>query len=438
MNLLVKPFGLIALSALFFASCKKENNNISLKNNTPVGVFFDTLELETTQIFDPGSVQTSTDGNFFNPYLMIGSYYDPTFGVVTAEGYASIFKATEEKILNSTSDTIFEHFNGEINFKLDKYYVGEKGTKIGFNVYQLTDAIEKKSYYASSPKINYDESSLLGSFDLGGDSIVSIPLESWFAEKVFGLIIESEKSEDSLYFEKNIKGLAIVPKTIASGPKEGAIYYINLLANETRVKIHYRHKGNTEKFTFELGMGGNNEKFYRIISDRSKLEAPLNKLTNVGDNYLLSENGNKGYIQSSTGVRTKIKIKDFETFRGKFNKAIINRAEIILNTETNDTTIPYISRPPLDILEKDNSGKFHSNSVILGPHPKGVAVNNNSYMINVTSYIQNLIEGKPVQDLVISPKEDLNTFTLNRVVLYEGDKNNPQPFKIRVFYTKLD
>ena len=108
MSLSAKKMGLVVISALFIFSCqKKENIGIQLTSKAnPAGVFFtDTIQLKTTVILKNDSLYT-------NSYLFTGTYHDPIFGDISAEGFTHLKLESENPVITYTSvDSVVMHLN---------------------------------------------------------------------------------------------------------------------------------------------------------------------------------------------------------------------------------------------------------------------------------------------------------------------------------------
>jgi hypothetical protein len=294
--------------------------------------------------------------------------------------------------------------------------------------------------------------------------LVKVPLDQAFGQRIFDNAIlyrDSETTNDSTFkvfseFTKLFKGLSI--KT-DNGDKVIGI------STNSAVTVHY-HTDNADSLSFNLGLF-NVTSFSQIKNDRSSTE--LSALTQYAQDF--SPASDLRYIQSGTGVYTKLDFGKFFEFCDTIPNVVITSAQLSLGSVAASDFTP----PPsmvLRILRSDNTVKrvktlqdtldLSAYNPRFPAHPGTLTLDNGSYVDsdlamnvlgdqdaflryssekksydgNFALFFQQLSivrDGVPrYQYFVLNPSSPSlpNTKSLNRAIFPKGE------IKLKVYYTK--
>lgn len=350
MNLWVNRIGQLTILsvALFFLSCNEEASVLGYRNpNSKFKVSFYEIPLESSVILRD-SLRTSNYLFTSEPNrLLVGSYQDDKFGGVSASAATQFFTSVYSKIATTA---VFDSVSLELQYDLYHYGPTTPTTQT-FSVYKLDESLKfaDRRYYFNTK--NAVASELLGtkSFSINPDDFddfagsstdydtiitLRIPLSYAYGREVFAAAErwrDYATPSDSLFIKYNdfveqFKGILIQPevsdKVIGFSP-----------SGQSRVLLHYH----TDQDTLSLAMGINSVTgFTRITSDRSATE--LASITEPFTEYLTdSENR---YVQSGTGILTKVDFSNFYSFIDTIPNILVNSAEILVDNVESGSLAP--------------------------------------------------------------------------------------------------
>src|SRR5512145_1619836 len=143
---------LFSVLVLLFVSCSKEDMSFNIgdryldaKTNIR---FFDTLTIHSSTV-RMDSIQTSS---LTAPSIVVGSYHDPEFGRISANGY---FRVSLPANKNLPKDAVFDSIR--LFLVYNDYYAGDTLQNITINVHRLNDKIKADKY---SSQFLYNKSSV--------------------------------------------------------------------------------------------------------------------------------------------------------------------------------------------------------------------------------------------------------------------------------------
>ncbi|HEX8545517.1 MAG TPA: DUF4270 family protein [Cytophagaceae bacterium] len=423
MNLSVKYSGLLLTSALFFLSCKKEVNKISLNEKPQLGVFFnDSLEIEAEVVKMDDALQSSSDKDLGNSAMLVGNYNDPKFGAVNAESYTALIR----KSTNNLKDASI--ISGSITV-LKTYTYGSVVVKNqSFPIYEITGDFEKAKYFTKDINRVSSKEPVIGVLvaDAADASLSTFKaaLDKDFCERLLFDTISKE------FRNRLVKGIHIKPGSDGIGVNR-------FEANNDKTYINIKYRKGNDTMDYRFGLGSDSTKFYTITTNfaGSKIE----KIgTEAVPTSLLED---KAYVQAGTGLMMKIRIKGLKEFANKIGpNAIINGAELVMEIDT--VGEKNFAKPSLNLLYKKNGDYFKYGFVnflqenVNGNTPVAVVPSGNVYQFVLTKYLKSIIKGaEPIEDLLVFPFENTNTFTLNRVV-FNTNTAQSKPLKLNIYYTK--
>lgn len=422
-------FGLVA-ALLSITGCRKEENKIPVQiDKLPVNtIFTDTVTVLTSTVCrNQGISSYNISDTLGNPILFCGAYADSDLGKISAEGYAQLQLLTEnEDLSGATVDSAVLHLNYQ-------YAYGDTNQLQTLYVHQLTAPIGD-SYYTNSeplPYINPPIGSITFKAKPKTHNTLHIPVSNSFASHM----ISAPKNNEA--FKGYFHGLAFVPENNYSG----AIIRVNTTSPNTFLRIYYRTNGQPKEYN--LVMTSSTKRCYRISNDRSA--SPIAPIVQpYADELSSTQTSNKFFVQSATGIQTKITFPYLKNFLSKGNIQI-HKAELIFHLADNaHTGLPPNNRFFMYELNPDNTTRRYgdgseailqkSNFPINGTSsPLLISRNNTSHHAELKSYLQAILYGnKPDYGIALAPY--YNSSLINKSVFnsYHATSN---PMRLKLYYT---
>jgi hypothetical protein len=430
-----KPFNLVfsVLMLALVSGCEWGDRDISVVPLDPdeLSVFYsDTVSLKV-YTNEEDSLITSGSGKVF-----FGRYEDPYLGTLAAESYM-IPQLTESFLPDEKA--VYDSL--VLFLKYDYFYADTNKTQTA-NVHLLTEdysTLVNTTYYAHS-RLAHD-SKVIGTKTFTArptsQETISIRLSEELGKAIFAKGLAKEMSSDN-EFKSLIKGL-----TLQHGDKDNAAILGFLLSDaQSAIKIYYHMDGPDEitklEHTFRFGAG-----FTHIDADRKNTE--LSQLpTNNTLGLESAITGNKGFIQSGTGLYTRIDFPYIESLQYGFGRILINRAYLRINVVRESLNNMY--RPPveLEVYVANRQNMKVGNLTTLDGSPVKVDYvndifnNETYYMVDVTGFITS--ERANLTDegngLIIQSPVSTMSANFSRVV-FGDQKNDKDRVKLDFYFTYL-
>lgn len=430
-----KPFNLVfsVLMLACMSACEWGDRDISVIPLDPdeLAVFYsDTVSLKVFTN-EEDSIITSGLGKVY-----FGRYEDKYLGALAAESYmipqlTQSFLPDEKAIYDSLV----------LILKYD-YFYADTTKEQRANVHLLTEDYSTLSnaYYYAHSKLAFD-SKVIGSKSFKAkpksDNTISIKLSNELGKAIFAKGIAKEMNSDN-EFKSLIKGL-----TLQHGDKDkAAILGFALSDAASAIKLYYHLDGPDDKteleHTFSFGAG-----FTHVEADRSNTE--LSGLPGTSKFGLESETtGNRGYIQSGTGVYARVDFPYMETLKYGFGRTLVNRAYLRINVlrESMDNLLTPPAMLDVYIANRQNlkvNNLTNMEGAALNVQYVNDIFNNESYYtIDVTAFItserENVIPSG--NGLIIQAPATTMASDFSRLVF--GDKKSDKDrMKLDLYYTYL-
>ncbi|HEX6223043.1 MAG TPA: DUF4270 family protein [Chryseolinea sp.] len=480
MNLWANRIGQLAfpLVALFFFSCEDEASVLGFKNqNQKFDVKYIEIPIESSVLL----LDSQRTSNFVfqteTNRLLVGQYSDDKFGKIAANGYTQFFTNSGSKL---PADVTYDSVTLQLVLDFYNYGSTDALTSQTFSVYELDEDLKyenrrnffNKSQALVKPTPLGSKTFSISPKDLDSYAkdnsdttiLVKIPLDKAFGQRIFDnalLYRDVATTQDSTFkvyseFVKLFKGLSIKSD---NGDK------ILGFSTNSAVTVHY-HTGTVDSLNFNLGFF-NVANFSQITNDRSSTD--LSGLTQYAQDFLPAND--LRYIQSGTGVYTKLDFGKFFEFCDTVPNVVITSAQLtlgdvvqsdyalptnmVMRVLRSDNTVKKVKtlQDTMDIsaynprfpahpgtLTLDNGGYAESDlgMVVLGDADAYLKYSSDkkSYSGNYALFFQQLSivrEGVPrYQYFAIYPTAPAipNTKTVNRVIFPKD------AIKLKVFYTK--
>lgn len=345
-------FPLLMLLVVLQGCKKDEDLGLDLINlpGDRFGIHYtDTFSVRAWSVIED-SLQTS--GVFLN---LLGSYYDPVFGVTTAGIYTRALLSTNNVSFgsNAVGDSLI------LTLRFNGYY-GDSLATHRVRVYEIDPAatFHKDSTFYSNQTLPlgdllFDQVVQFNPKDSTTFKGVKVPplLKLHLNNTLIQKLINASGSADlanNTAFRDFFKGLHIMVDD-ASVPGAGSIGYFNLNADLSALTLFYHNDKDTLVYPF-------------VINDESA------KFTHFNHNgYLAAESGllmqdtnginDRLYLQAMAGVKIRVKFPHIKELL-KDGPAGIARAELVLKPDPADMTSATFANPPkLTIVRINDSGK---------------------------------------------------------------------------------
>lgn len=340
--------------ALFFFCCEDEANLLGYKNpNSKFDASYVEIPIESSVLL----LDSQRTSNFIfqteTNRILVGQYADEKLGTVTASAFTQYFTNTSAKLpAEATFDSV------TLTIILDKYHYGTRDitTPQTISVYELQDSLRtsnrwnyfntsdvpvnpiplgSKSFLVNTDSLDY----YTGSRANDSTFTVRFPLDAAFGQRIFDNALlwrDYETSQDSTYktFNKFIqlfKGLAI---------KSDAGDKILGVNTGSFISLHY-HTPTTDSLQQQLGFFGL-ANFSRIQSDLGASE-----LAGIQPSQDFYPADDMRYIQSGTGVYTKLDFGKFFEFADTVPNVVITSAQLVIEPVLDPGTL---TPPPSYVL----------------------------------------------------------------------------------------
>lgn len=384
--------------------------------------------------------------------VLAGRLTDGDFGTITARTFAEVSLPP--------NTTTFEANNGADSLILSlnyAYYYGDTTTAMTLNVYELEEKFEEKQTYFTTSEMR-TKSDLLGSATFlprpSGKRPADVPaaqftnpvkikLSPELANRILAQSGKPALTNQQEFVAQLLKGIAIEP---APGSPAVAVLGFNLQSDSSYLSLHYT-SGTTKK-QVKFPFYAQQPRFNQITADRSG--TPLAGLVNSGDLIPAEATGNVTYLQSGTGLSTKITFPDLAALKSKGNIAI-NQAELVVPVvrglfdqsflpvqvflyETNQTNriLTYGDGTMPRRVQQDGAPLIPSGT----DQPAELTYNEKTkeYTVNMTSYVQAMLYGgKPNDGLIIS--SNVNGNLINRAML---NASSTERIRLRIYYSAVN
>lgn len=337
---------IILLTIGFIVSCEEDDTQIPVAEdwiNVDTNVYFIDSMTVKSSTFKFDSIAVSSTSR-----LLAGAYTDDIFGTTKSEIYA--------QITNSDYDIDNEAVYDSISLILhyDDYFYNDTTQVQNFNVYKVIEDIESEdgSYYNTS-KFTVNETKIgyknFTPYPKKEDSL-HITLDNTFGKELFEKLQDNEISNIDEFLNE-YKGVLITPSennTTVLG-----------FSNTSVIRLYYSIEEETEneELTTDITFVSTNT-FHNISNDyeNTVFEDLDNQETQISSLDL----DNESYIQSGTGITTRIDIPFIERINDIPGNGSILDANLKLSIKQNSSTDNLFIRDSLPIYMINDKGDYYA------------------------------------------------------------------------------
>ncbi|MEO1050347.1 MAG: DUF4270 family protein [Bacteroidota bacterium] len=462
MNLWARKKWLLLLNviAVFVISCEDDFSNTGFDTeNDNFEVFFSEVDIPTSVVW-LDSINTRNSGR-----LLAGSYTDPLFGSVSAEGYSQLFLSSTTLPQSIDETAAFDSI--VLHLRVQYFYGNQIETPQNFAVYRLNESITDSSTVFTFHDAQRGEklgettftlqpdsvdrvfqaadTTIVNSFDTNGRFIylMDVKLNNSFGLEIFNQALNDSTADNFLTdrddFENFIPGISVVNEGT-----EGALLGFNISDANSQMTLYYSEidsEGNRVQREFDFNLNTSTfgqialNHFNRITPNRLESNRSGTALADLNSfNTSFEPAGDLAYVQAGGSVVTKLDLSSFseDAFIDTLDNAILNSAQIILNDAQD---IQQGLEPPgsIGVLLADENNRLVGGGISIILDDFSAIVNydtaSRGYNIPVTIFLQNILDrNDSTQQVFIVPSQF--GASVNRFIT---EKEN---IKLRFFYTR--
>lgn len=416
---------------IFLCGCKKEIDEIGL--NLQEGL------LNATYIEIPITAHSCLDDSIYTKnliYTLVGDIQDPVFGKTNA-GFCAQFalQGSNTSFTGAVLDSVV------LAMQYAGYY-GDTLCGLQMGVYELTEKLDKDSYYSCDNQpahhgqnLVYSSSSILPqpNTKVFVDSVTNaahmrVRLSNSFGNKLLQLPTSTLATTEA--FQEEFYGLVI--KATCNGT--GNLCYISPTAAMSGIMVYYKVNGESKKYTFPVTTACTRYNFF--THDYTSASQDFQRQVIQGDTTLGEETL---YVQATGGVKTHVDLTPVaQWMKGKH--IVINKAELIMtNVRPNDG---YFEQPNGLGIQRVLSGgattyvpddaTYTSTSYFGGTYDS----DSKQYSFRLTYYLQEILKYGGTTDKGLNIVVSGAAIRGNRLVFRGTQANYEDHLKMAIYYTE--
>ncbi len=406
--------------------------------------FVDSLKIETS-IVHLDSIKTSGVSR-----LLVGKYYNPDYGTVSAKSYVQPIYLSEGSPIISGSEPEYVSMSLML---ANSYAYGDTSVSQNFLIHELAEDIDTIDYYQFNELNIVPEP--IGSYEYSlsqaDTSFIEISLANSFGERVFSDLIQNDATTQEGLLQA-LKGIRVSTDDSETSP---AVYGFDTNNGLSKFQIRFRTQnsdGTYDTLRRELPLIGR-----RFNSINYDLEGTLSDFNENSDAIISTSNfQNKGIVLSGTPMTTKLSFPSSETLSEVLGAtSLIDKAELVISpVERRNTTI---LNPPAELrfkliksnsLVRDENGNpeiiFEDGYSPIPQIPATFRYNANAgnyFRADVTDYIQKLLRNEISSELALASANE--ALSINQVSFFDAnaDINSDSSFyntnlKLEIYFSR--
>ncbi len=392
---------LAMILALFTGSCENDPDKIGIEiqpDADKLNVFStDTLTVTAHSVY-VDSVRTDETSS-----TMIGSYYDPIFGITTSSLYLELRLSTAEIDLGDSPvlDSmvmVLEYASMISSGDEEMVAYGDTTTMQTFRIFEIDESFYSDSIYFSNNTLS-TKAAEIGELTFQPQPTDSITIDTTKYKAQLHIKMEDsfvqkfrDASDDDFSslekFLEFLKGIYIVPDEISMG---GAIMFYNMSSIFSRMTLYYSNADEDSlKYYFPVSSGSarfmNFNHNYTLASP--EFQNQLNGDTTLGEQ--------KFFLQSMAGVAAIVEIPYLKTLTLESNIALNEAKLIVINNNKEDEFLPPSE---LILFNIDDNGTY----TLLVDQLEGAEYfggtydnSNGQYFFRITQHLQKVLSGDTI------------------------------------------
>lgn len=423
----IKSLATFLCLVVIASACKKKENPLGV-SALPSGSELSTQGVDSFSLLTYCELEDSTFSKNAR-FNLLGSYIDPVFGNYNASFYTQF-----------TPSTLKPAF--PVDIKIDSFvlaieyggYYGELDPQL-IEVYQITeDLLEDEDYYTFSttannginlvPTANNEgliKPAPLTSSIVGGDTTapqLRIPLDTNLARTFINDALNTASFDSEENFLDYFKGIQVKTNNGLQIPGKQGVLYLNSASPDSKLTIYYTNNGEENTFDFLISASSIDYNSVSITNAGTDVQAVLDNLSEGMDQF---------YAQAAN-IRAKIDIPGIANIP---KNSIIHSAQLILPVSyyNQSTLYPSTFVSLSSRLVKDDSRLFS-----LPTSEVQFDTDRKSYVIDIRTYIQNVISGEYENNGIILSPSFFNT-SAERIIFNGTETINKDKPVLSIEYT---
>jgi hypothetical protein len=468
----------LLISLFLFTSCKNSNTiGLDLDPGTQItGTLVDSLTVLTRTVADDPTytwIAIPTANNLNLTRHPLGYLVDPVLG--TTESSLSMGVALPNNTFSFGNTPVLD--SAVLVLPYSTQFYGDTTTSVySVDVHQLSSDITRANSFQSNQEYPFTPA-VIGNFTgkikpttplkitnivtKGIDTLgavvpqLRIKLNNEFIQSTI-LGVDTSQLKNNPAFAAYFKGLHVnLNKTTSTGA--GGLMFFNMTSTTTaRIELYYKRKNATTATNIDTVMTG----FPVALGTLNPVAATIKHTytedvtTQLAD--VSSKQYNVTYLQGLAGLRNKVSFPYLKTFYDKFgvkpgSKIIINKAELLVDVSSGTDVAPFTAAPRLALYRYNIAGQRVNLPDNTTSDPRvntnfggGYDLTNKRYTFIVTSYLQDLLDGK-TEDygtfLSTSPSTEFSltpTVTSGSRSVIGSFTNPTNRTKLNIFYTVVN
>ena len=448
----------LLIGLFLFASCKSSNTiGLDVDPATAIeGTLVDSLTVNTrTVVDDPANTASLVR-------YPVGFITDPELGTTEASLALTlnIPSAGYSFGTNATIDSAI------LVLPYSTQFYGDSTSTYSVDVHQLTTDISEQTNFKSNREYAYNANTLVGNYTgilkpttpMKITDVVSgrpdtlkavapqlrIKLDPNFIKTS---ILENESIlKNNAFFSAGFKGLHVsINKTKTTGA--GGIAFFTMSGANSNLEIYYKKQNATTatakdsvdvNFPIATASGP-----VAATVKHSYSEKVATQLANPSVQYPVT------YLQGLSGLRNKISFPNLSSFiKNLGSKIVINKAELVIDLSSGSDVNPFVPAPRLALYTYDIAGvraniRDNQGSTTI-TYGGTYDTTNKNYKFIVTSYLQDLLDGKSVDYGTYLSTSSSSEFDLNPPITSAARSvigsfgNNTNKVRLNIYFTKIN
>lgn len=438
----------------FFASCSEENTT-----NYEVGGDFidsdvvirvvDSFSIKAST-FKQEDVITSSTGR-----MLLGSLKDNVLGDITAQTYFQLTANSTNFISSSgihvvTDEAKFDSIAFILN--TDTYYEGDTTKIQTYKLHEILTEVEPLDdnlVFFNTDVLDYNSNEILGEITFTpkpqktSDSLY-IPMSDTFGNRIFDAI-KNEEIESANDFINEFEGLTIVPEKNNSNIIGFNVQATESITDNAYMRLYYTEEDIDDQQYIDFFISptvtvGKPRQFNSIYLDPTNLAPELSPIITDSETTISSkETQNLTYVQSGSGVSTRIDMQSIKKLReiSEFGTAL--SAELIITPDKRSFQSTNDLEQSLNVFIINN--KNENIGQLANANGEVITANLNSdnnefdtntfYSVDLTEYVNTILNSETDLDFALMIQFSNSNSTIKRTVI---DTNDNDDLKLSIKY----
>ncbi|MBC6997212.1 DUF4270 family protein [Cytophaga sp. FL35] len=370
--------------------------------------------------------------------IMVGQYSDSIFGTVKASSFMELIPQSYSIASEAVYDSIV------LYLKYDGYFYADTLQSINMDVYELAESLNPgESGYFNTSEVSVKEEAI-GNLTFnprpsGGDSL-EIKIKDSLGLEIFNRL-QQKDIVNSDEFTNFFKGLQLKP----ASNDNGAVLGYSLSASLMRLYFSEAEETSQEQSSldFTINTTSSPTPFFNRVLAQNPIDY-LSGFTNQEDIRYSTDTNNQSYIQSGTGIATRIEFPHIKTLFEIQGEGTLLGAVLKIKPSFGSFNDQLALRDTLSVFVVDQNNDITEQLAIEDVatvqailNRDGEEFNDIYYELPLSTYIESILMGERSLDdaLILFPNNYIST--IDRFVLNDSN-NGIQSSTLQITYAIYD